>query len=166
MYRRHFVLFAGISVILSLPQAVLSGGYFAVFGGLLQETTSSPANLTSLAGALFGLGIDLLITLVFVPFTYSAVAYAACESALGRRVTAGGMLRGVFRRYFQLLGYWLLIGVMFSVGICLFPLWIWITVAWVAVIPVMFVEDAGLAAAMGRSWRLVEGRWWRTFLIL
>jgi hypothetical protein len=30
----------------------------------------------------------------------------------------------------------------------------------------MFIEKSGLIAAMGRSWRLVEGRWWRTFLIL
>jgi hypothetical protein len=30
----------------------------------------------------------------------------------------------------------------------------------------MFVENIGLGAAFGRSWRLVEGRWWRTFLIL
>jgi hypothetical protein len=30
----------------------------------------------------------------------------------------------------------------------------------------MFIENTGLIAAMGRSWRLVEGRWWRTFLIL
>ena len=37
---------------------------------------------------------------------------------------------------------------------------------WVAVLPIMFVENAGLVQAMGRSWRLVERRWWRTFLIL
>src|SRR5260370_22477716 len=49
---------------------------------------------------------------------------------------------------------------------CLLPLWIWIWVGWVTVLPVMFVENIGLVAAMGRSWRLVEGRWWRTFLIL
>ena len=30
----------------------------------------------------------------------------------------------------------------------------------------MFIEDTGLFPAMGRSWRLVEGRWWRTFFIL
>jgi hypothetical protein len=30
----------------------------------------------------------------------------------------------------------------------------------------MFVENIGLGTAFGRSWRLVEGRWWRTFLIL
>jgi hypothetical protein len=167
MYRRHFFLFAGISVILSIPQAVLTGGYLAIFGGLLQQAMSATTtSATSLEGPLLGLGVDLLITLVFVPFSYSAVAYAACEAALGRPVTAGGMVRGVFRRYFQLLGYWLLIVLMFSVGICLFPLWTWITVAWVAVVPVMFVESTGLVTAMGRSWRLVEGRWWRTFFIL
>src|SRR5260370_23118075 len=49
---------------------------------------------------------------------------------------------------------------------CLLPLWIWIWVGWVTVLPVMFVENTGLVAAMGRSWRLIEGRWWRTFLIL
>jgi len=49
---------------------------------------------------------------------------------------------------------------------CLLPLWVWIWVGWVAVLPVMFVENVGLGAAMGRSWRLVRGRWWRTFLIL
>jgi hypothetical protein len=53
-------------------------------------------------------------------------------------------------------------GVMF----CLLPLWIWIWVGWVAVLPIMFVENASLGQAMGRSWRLIQGRWWRTFLIL
>ena len=53
-----------------------------------------------------------------------------------------------------------------AIVFCLLPLWIWIWVSWVAVLPVMFVEKVGLSAAMGRSWRLVEGRWWRTFLIL
>ena len=45
-------------------------------------------------------------------------------------------------------------------------LWIWIFVLWIVVTPAMFVENIGLGSAMGRSWRLVEGRWWRTFLIL
>jgi len=50
--------------------------------------------------------------------------------------------------------------------LCLLPLWIWIWIGWIAVMPVMFVENVGLIAAMGRSRRLVEGRWWRTFLIV
>jgi hypothetical protein len=80
-------------------------------------------------------------------------------------VSIWGALRGVLRRYFAILGYLLLIGLMVLM-FCLLPLWIWIWVGWVTVLPVMFVENTGLVAAMGRSWRLVEGRWWRTFLIL
>src|SRR5258708_4116860 len=84
---------------------------------------------------------------------------------LGRPVTPAGILSGVMRNYFQLLGYWLLIGLMLIL-FCLLPLWIWIWVSWVAVMPIMFIENIGLGAAMNRSWRLVEGRWWRTFLIV
>ena len=172
MYRRHFFLFAGLSVILSIPAAALSGfSYFALFNGLLQQTTpgefssSSQPNLGLLETLLVTYGIGALINLALVPFIYGAVTYAACESALGRPVTAGGVLTGVLRRYFALLGYWVLIGLM-AILFCLIPLWIWIWVGWAVVMPVMFVENVGLGAAMGRSWRLVEGRWWRTFLII
>jgi hypothetical protein len=172
MYRRHFLLFAGLSVLLSIPTAALSGfSYFALFNGLLQQTSpgeissSSQPNLGLLETALVTYGVGALINLALVPFVYGAVTYAACESALGRPVTASGVLMGVLRRYFSLLGYWVLIGLML-VLFCLLPLWIWIWVGWAVVMPVMFVENVGLGAAMGRSWRLVEGRWWRTFLII
>ena len=167
MYRRHFVLFAGLSVILSIPSAALSGfSTYALFKGLLQQTTfDQQFNLGNLESTLVALGIVLVFDLALLPFFYGAVTYAACESALGRPVTASGVLTAVLSRYFQLLGYWLLIGLML-VLFCLLPLWTWILVGWVVVMPVMFIENAGLGAAMGRSWRLVEGRWWRTFLIL
>jgi hypothetical protein len=166
MYRRHFVLFAGLSVILSIPAATLSGLVYGQFAGLLQATTlGQTPDLSNLQSTVVVAGIFLVIDLALVPFFYGAVAYAACESALGRPVTASGVLRGVGRRYFPLFGYWLLIGLMLAV-FCLFPLWIWIWVNWVVVMPVMFIENTGLGGAMGRSWRLVEGRWWRTFLIL
>src|SRR5260370_13287330 len=44
MYRRHFALFAGISVIFSIPLAALSGyGYFALVNfGATQATSSNP----------------------------------------------------------------------------------------------------------------------------
>lgn len=167
MYRRHFVLFAGLSVILSIPSAALSGySSYALFNGLLQQTTiGQPADLGFVEGTLLAYGIVALISIALIPFFYGAITYAACESALGRPVTATGVLRGVLHRYFSLLGYWLLIGLM-AVMFCLIPLWIWIWVNWVVVMPVMFVENVGLGAAMGRSWRLVEGRWWRTLLIV
>jgi hypothetical protein len=166
MYRRHFLLFAGISVILSIPAAALSGyTYYSLFGAFLQQISSGQSlDLNSLGATLGAIAVGAVVNLALVPFLYGAVTYATCESALGREVTAGGVVRAVVRRYFQLFGYaflFLLMGILF----CLFPLWIWIGIGWSVVMPIMFIENAGLVPALGRSWRLVEGRWWRTFLM-
>jgi hypothetical protein len=167
MYRRHFPLFAGISVILSIPAAALSGyTYYSLFGAVLQQVSTGQAlDLNSLRATLGAIAVGALINLLLVPFLYGAVTYAACESALGREVTAWSVVRGVMRRYFQLFGYallFLLMGILF----CLFPLWIWIGVGWSVVIPVMFIESTGMIPAMSRSWRLVQRSWWRTFLMI
>jgi hypothetical protein len=166
MYRRHFVLFAGLSVLLSIPQAALSGfNYNVLYNTLLQATPGQPPDFGVLTSSLVVYAIALLVTVALIPFSYGAVTYAACESALGHQVTVMGVLRAVLRKYFHILAYGVLIALMVLV-FCLIPLWIWIWVNWVVVIPVMYVENAGLSQAFGRSWRLVEGRWWRTYLIL
>ena len=168
MYRRHFLLFAGISVILAIPVAALTGfSLFSLGGALLQSVNSSspPVDVTQLTPTLLILSVAVLLSFALYPFTAAAVVYAVCESALGRPVTLWGVLGGVLRRYFPIAGYLLLVWLM-ALVFCLLPLWVWIWVGWVAVLPVMFIEKSGLVAAMGRSWRLVEGRWWRTFLIL
>src|SRR6266581_6796905 len=167
MYRRHFALFAGISVIFSIPLAALSGyGYFALFNfAATQATSSNPGDVNNLLASLSPLAAGVLVNVAVLPLLYGGVSYAVCQSAIGNPVTLWGALRGAFRRYFQVLLYYLLLGLMVVV-FCLFPLWIWISVNWIVVLPVMFVENTGLFASMGRSWRLVQGRWWRTFFIL
>jgi hypothetical protein len=170
MYRRHFVLFAGISVLLSIPSAALFGLALGSFTSVLQQTNGTLSDTGFLAPLLAAFAAALAVNLVILPFTMGAVMYAACESALGRPVTAGGIFFGVLRRYFPLLGYWMLFLVTFyvSLALCIVPviLWTWIFVLWIIATPAMFVENVGLGAALGRSRRLVEGRWWRTFLIL
>jgi len=167
-YRRHFLLLAGISVIFSIPLAALSGyGYFTLVNfAATQATSSNPGDFSSLLGAMVPIAAGVLVNIAVLPLLYGGVTYAVCQSAMGNAVTLWGALRGAFRRYFQVLFYYFLLGLMFSVGFCVFPLWIWIGVKWIAVLPAMFIEDTGLFPAMGRSWRLVEGRWWRTFFIL
>jgi hypothetical protein len=172
MYRRHFLLFAGISVVLSLPSAAVLGLVLSYLSSVLTRTGTQiqALDMSFFAPLLAGLAVGLIVSLLILPFSMGAVIYAACESALGRPVTAGGILRAVLSRYFPLLGYWLLFLVSFYVALilCVAPiaLWAWIFVSWIVVTPVMFVENIGLGAAMARSWRLVEGRWWRTFLVL
>lgn len=173
MYRRHFLLFAGISVVLSIPAAALTGLAFGMLGSLIQVTGSRAAvqpDVSTLATLLPILGTASLLGIALIPFSYGAVTFAAAESALGRPVSAGSVVRGVGRRYFALLGYWLLFffSLTVSVILCVLPvaLWIWVFVMWIAVTPAMFIENIGLGHAMGRSRTLVEGRWWRTFFIL
>jgi len=167
IYRRHFFLFAGISVILAIPVAGLQGyGFFALFNSFFKTLNPGQTfDFNSLLPTLGVLAVGYVVSLFLSPFIYGVVIYAVCESAQGRPVTFWGALAGVLRRYFPILGYVFLFDLM-ALFFCLFPLWTWIAVGWIAVLPVMFVENVGLGAAMGRSWRLVEGRWWRTFLIV
>jgi len=168
MYRRHFLLFAGISLLLAVPSAALYGLAFAWFSVALRDTTGT--DLSYLTPLIATAGAGFLVTLAILPFTNSAVMYAACESALGRPVTLGGVFSGILRRYFPLLGYWLLFTVtgLLAALLCVAPLvlWVWIFVGWIIVTPAMFIENISLGAAMRRSWQLVRGRWWRTFLVL
>ena len=171
MYRRHFVLFAGISVLLSLPAAALSGLAFGLLGGLVQTSgTSTAPDLSVFTVMLPVLALASLLGIGLSPFSYGAVMFAAAESAMGRPVSAASILRGVGRRYFALLGYWLLffVSLFVSLILCVLPvvLWTWIFVMWIVATPAMFVENIGLGAAFGRSRMLVQGRWWRTFLAL
>lgn len=176
LYRRHFLLFGGISVILALPSAGLYGLALGYMGSALSRYTTGSTVTTqqldlSFLGPLFaGVGAAFLVNLLILPFSMGAVMYAASESALGRPVTAGSIMRGVLHRYFSLLGYWSLFYLTFVVAfvLCVLPLalWAWVFVGWIVAVPAMFVENIGLGAALGRSWRLVQQRWWRTFLVL
>jgi len=167
LYRRNFLLLAGLSVGFSIPLAAFAGyGYSALFGELFNQASSSnPGDFTTFAPALAALATGVVINFIVQPLLFGAVSFAVCQSALGRPVTLAGILRGGLRKYPAVFAYLFLIFLM-GIAFCLFPLWIWILVAWVAVLPVMFVENTGLVAAMGRSWQLVQGRWWRTFFIL
>jgi len=167
MYRRNFIVLAGLSMIFTIPLAALSGyGYFALFNfAASQATSASSGDLSGFYTALVPLAIGTVVNLLVLPFLYGSVSYAACQSAMGRPVTMWTAIRGSFKRYLQVALFYILIGLMI-IAFCLFPLWFWILVGWITVLPVMFIENVGLFAAMGRSWRLVQGRWWRTFFIL
>jgi hypothetical protein len=167
LYRRNFLLLAGTSVAVSIPLAAAAGyGYSALFGAFFDQATSSnPGDLNSFLPALTSLAVGVVINFLVQPLLFGAVCFAVCQSALGRPLTLGGVLRGALKRYPQAFAFLFLIFLM-EVAFCVFPLWIWILVGWVAVLPVMFVENTGLVAAMSRSWQLVQGRWWRTFFIL
>ena len=96
--------------------------------------------------ALGPLAAGVLVNVAVLPLLYGGVIYAVCQSAMGNPVTLWGALRGAFRRYFQVLFYYLLIGLMF-----------------VRVLPVSAVDldrgqlDRGAASDVHREHRAVRG---------
>ena len=48
---------------------------------------------------------------------------------------------------------------------CCVPL-IWLGVAWSVAFPALLFEKIGPFKALGRSYRLIQGRWWATFALL
>jgi hypothetical protein len=178
IYRARFPVFAGISLAAAVPQVLvvfLTGGlgayssFFSAFQGGGPAASGPPAQ-----SALYnpfnpwlwgGLGVVYLLLLALTPFSHAAVIQGTADHVMGNRVTLGSVLSAVLRRYLAVLAYLFIFGV-FSLTICLLPLWIWIAVRWSMGLPAMFAEGIGPIRALERSWQLVENRWWRTFGIL
>src|SRR5438128_9348257 len=78
MYRRHFLLLAGISVIFSVPLAALSGyGYFALFDYIASQATSSnPGDFSTFVPAMAPLAAGVLVNHAVLPLLYAALTYA------------------------------------------------------------------------------------------
>ena len=83
MYRRHFWLFAGLSVVLAIPAAGLQGySFFALFNNFIQSANSGRTpDFNALLPAMAVLVLGLTVNILLSPFGYGAVIYAACESA-------------------------------------------------------------------------------------
>jgi hypothetical protein len=61
----------------------------------------------------------------------------------------------------------ILAGLGVLAGLCLLVLpGIWLAVSWAIAVPVLLAEGARGSKALGRSYRLVKGRWWGTLAVL
>ena len=172
IYRRNFTLFAGISVSLVIPALLIQyflgsftqlGQSVQIFTSLAQGSRITPPTPPDINW--LGLAVSALLNLVLYPFSIGAIALATCELAEGRQPTWGSVFGGLLRNYWKVLA----VGLLYAVSgllICLPPLWVWIAVGWSVAIPALFVENRGVFNTLGRSWNLVEGRWWRTFLLI
>ncbi len=131
-----------------------------------RNTTAAPV-VANLAGYV----LDTAIATVS-----GAVIAALGEGLLGRRIT----VREAFRR--SRAGWVLLTWLVYSVIVTLIwavplillsgfgvllglPLWVWLGIMLSLIFPVVVLERRNPFAAIGRSWRLVYGSFWRFFAI-
>ena len=118
---------------------------------------------------LFVTGFMVIIALALVA---STLATGACFKAvgdayLGERPTAKGSLGFALRRIHSILWVTFLSAVIAFVGFifCIVP-GVWLYVSFAVAVPVLLMENVRGRRALGRSRRLVKGRWWPAFGII
>ena len=114
-----------------------------------------------------GILVVVVLSLVGSILSTGACFKAVADAYLGETPEWRSSLAFAFRRFGSLL--WLLL----IAGLALLPLFaacllpgIWVGVAWAVAVPALLTEGLRGTKALGRSWRLVRGRWWPTFGVL
>jgi len=162
--RQNFGTLAACVLVVALPLNIVStlitsstsDNAFNLDG----PTTSDVDTGTQIAGTLVTGVLGLVLTTLAAAACYRAVS----SIYLGERPTVGGSLAFAASRLLPviLLSFIYIIGLIPAYIALIIP-GIWLTVAWSLSFPALLSEGIGPVAALGRSWRLVKGRWWPTF---
>jgi hypothetical protein len=163
--RQSFGTLAGCVLVVALPLNIVNTLITAstsdnAFNLDTASTDSDLSTGTELAGFLLTTTLALVLT---------TLAAAACFRAvsgvyLGEQPTVGSSLSFAAGRVLPLIVLSLLyfFGVTFAI-LGLIVASFWLAVAWSLSFPALLSEGIGPVAAIGRSFRLVKGRWWATF---
>jgi hypothetical protein len=162
--RQSFGTLAGCVLVVALPLNILNT--------LIASSTRDNAfNLDATANSTVSTGTQLagLLLTTTLGLVLTTLATAACFRAvsgayLGERPSIGESLSFAAGRVLPLL----LLAFLFFLGlipafIALIIPGIWLSVAWSLSYPALMSEGLGPVEALGRSFRLVKGRWWPTF---
>jgi hypothetical protein len=180
LYRRHFMVIAGVALVIILPGLLLSlisGSYRAnpiTFLQQVMQNINNPNQLAAIQARQSQYTSSPLYLLSFpigallIPFSVGALYRAATSLAAGNVETVASVLLGTLRRYFAVWAI-VILGALVALGgiaIVTIPVVIWVLIRWTVAIPALFAEGIGPVTALGRSWNLVRDNWWRTLGIL
>jgi hypothetical protein len=111
-------------------------------------------------------GQGLIVVLSILGYLLGTVACyrAIADTYLGRPTSARASLAFATRRLGATLWLTIVLCVaLLAAFLALVIPGIWLAIAWTVAFPAMLVEGPGGVAALRRSFRLVQGRWWATF---
>lgn len=172
LYRRHFLLFLGITAI---PQLLILA--LNLTQTLLMKMPASPANppveqlQSAASGGLMAFGIvgvivGLVIYFVAYLFAQGGTVFAVSELYLGRTTTIGASLGRMRGQLGSLLGVIMLNGLA-TMGAALFLIipGIYVACRLITCVPAALLEDLGPRSSLERSFRLTQGFAGRAFII-
>jgi hypothetical protein len=176
LYRRNFLLFAGISALpnllvlaLQLVQVILMPAKMGVARPTVQELQGgSPVFTTVGVGGIILLAlVGIIVYFVAYLFSQGATVYAVSELYLGRATTIGQSLSRVRGELGSLFGVILLNGLV--TGLCFLLLiipGIYMACRLCVCIPAALLENLGPRDSLERSYKLTKDNAGRAFLIL
>lgn len=155
------------AVVVTLPAVVLQVLVQMSAGNpqALTETDEATGVLTvDATGFAVYLGGTLVSTLLLLLANNLAVAGTtrlSLAAYLGDETSWRESLRFAFRRFWPLTGVLALttLGLVGGFLLCIVP-GFWLQGIWAVAVPALLVEDLGAVASLGRSHRLVRGRFW------
>jgi len=164
--RQSFGTLAGCVLVVALPLNIINT--------LITASASDDAfdfDSSTTTGTGFATGTEVAGTLLTTALSLvlMSLASAACFRAvsgiyLGESPTVGESLRFAMTRVLPVIVLSLLYGLgLIPAFIALVIPGIWLAVAWSVSFPALLSEGIGPVAALGRSFRLVKGRWWPVF---
>jgi len=172
LYRRHFILFLGITGLPHLLILALNLGQVLLIK--VPAVTKPPlaAQLqTRGGGGLMGLGIvgllvGVVVYLVAYLFSQGGTIYAVSELYLGRTTTIGSSLRRVWGQLANLFGVSALNGLaVMGAAIFLLIPGIYVACRLITCVPAALLEDLGPRESLERSFRLTKNNAGRAFVI-
>jgi hypothetical protein len=166
IYRNKFATMLKAVAVVVVPVQVLS---ILVRLSLPDTTTTTTGSgTTTTSGGNGWAGVAALLLILVISAISSALAAAACLKAvsdtyLGTETHWRESLRFGFKRLGSLLWLTLVHGVLLLLAFaaCIVP-GVWLYAAWSVAVPALLVEGTRGLKALGRSFKLVRGRWWPT----
>jgi hypothetical protein len=154
-----------VVVPVQILSTLLTADYTASQFDLTTSSTQTPdETIEELNQYLGGLAITTLLQIAAVLLASAACFRAVAQSYLGEESDWRSSLGYALRLAPSLLWLTLLYGLGVVVGMLLFIApGVWVFIAWAFAMPALLAEGVRGRAALGRSRRLVKGRWWRTF---
>jgi hypothetical protein len=167
LYRNHFGVFLGISLIFGIPMNLVTG----VLVGVARTTTANPHDPAAARAMLGTMASGLLLAFPVVIATYvllhAALIHAISEAYLGRGASIGAAVKKALGRFGTLLGtgfVYGLIGAVCCLGLVV-PGVIYFMNRCLYVQAIM-IEGADVGGSLRRSKALMQGRRGRVFSLL